>query len=167
VREVLQRFWFASDQLCGEAAQGSAARERQGARGVENWTHVRCLLGYEQLENPDLLAPLNALYRDLWRRYHNHFCPSIKLLEKRREGARQIKRHDRPKTPYLRLLESGVLEPSRRIALEQEHGALNPLKLKHQVEAGCRKSSDWFVPETRSTASSARRPKPHLTTKVA
>lgn len=58
----------------------------------KNWTHERCLLGYERLENPDLLPPLNAPYRDLWGPYHNHFCPSVKLLEKRREGARQIRK---------------------------------------------------------------------------
>lgn len=149
----------------------------------KNWTHVRCLLGYQRLENPDLLLPLNALYRDLWGRYHNHFCPSVKLLEKRREGARLIKRHDRPKTPYQRLLESGLLETSRRIALEQEHAMLNPFKLKRQVEAALReiqrlvrtskRSGDSVTPvtslrsATRSTASTERRPKPHLTTKVA
>jgi hypothetical protein len=73
----------------------------------KNWTHVRCLLGYERLENAKLLKPINALYRDAWALYHNHFCPSMKLVEKRREGARQIKRYDAPKTPYRRLVENG------------------------------------------------------------
>ena len=78
----------------------------------KNWTHVRCLLGYDRLENQQLLGPINTLYRDAWALYHNHFCPSTKLVEKRREGARQIKRYDAPKTPYQRL-------PAKRRAREQ------------------------------------------------
>ena len=102
----------------------------------KNWTHVRCLLGYDRLENAQLLEPINALYRDAWALYHNHFCPSMKLVEKRREGARQIKRYDAPKTPYQRLLESGVLDRQKRLALQQQHAALNPFALKRQIETG-------------------------------
>jgi hypothetical protein len=149
----------------------------------KNWTHVRCLLGYERLGQAELLEPINALYRETWSLYHNHFCPSMKLLEKRREGARQIKRHDPPKTPYQRLLGSGLLQASKRAALEQQHGALNPFALKRQIEAGLREiqravrasqrtgDSVALVPSlrsgTRSAASPVRHPKPNLTTKVA
>ena len=100
----------------------------------KNWTHVRCLLGYQRLENPELLGPINALYRYAWALYHNHFCPSVKLVEKRREGARQIKRYDYPKTPYQRLSQSGVLDEQTRVALEQQHAALNPFALKQAVD---------------------------------
>jgi hypothetical protein len=30
----------------------------------KNWTHVRCLLGYERLGQAELLEPINALYRE-------------------------------------------------------------------------------------------------------
>ena len=149
----------------------------------KNWTHVRCLLGYDRLENAQLLEPINALYRDAWALYHNHFGPSMKLVEKRREGARQIKRYDAPKTPYQRLLESGVLDRQKRLALEQQHAALNPFALKRQIEAGLKEiqrmlragkrsgDSVALVPSlrsgTRSTASPERRSKPDLTSKVA
>jgi hypothetical protein len=141
------------------------------------------LLGYERLENPELLEPINMLYGGAWPLYHNHFCPSVKLVEKRRDGACQIKRHDQPKTPYQRLLESGALNGQKRVALEQQHAALNPFALKRQIEAGLREiqralgaskrsgDSVTLVPslrsETRSTASPERPPKPNLTTKVA
>jgi hypothetical protein len=101
----------------------------------KNWTHVRCLLGYDRLGGKELLGPINALYRGAWALYHNHFCPSMKLKEKRRQGARQIKRHDAPKTPYQRLLESGALEEEKREALQQQHAQLNPFALKRQIEA--------------------------------
>jgi hypothetical protein len=149
----------------------------------KNWTHVRCLLGYDRLEKEELLGPLNALYRDVWALYHNHFCPSMKLKEKSRQGARQIKRHDAPKTPYQRLLESGALEEQKCAALQQQHARLNPFALKRQIEAGLReiqravragrRSGDSVAlvaslrSATRSTASPERRSKPNLTSKVA
>ncbi|HEY1422998.1 MAG TPA: hypothetical protein VGF20_06060 [Candidatus Acidoferrum sp.] len=149
----------------------------------KNWTHVRCLLGYERLEKQELLGPINALYRRAWALYHNHFCPSVKLVDKRRHGARQIKRYDYPKTPYQRLLESGTLSGQKCATLQEQHAALNPFALKRQVEAGLKeiqravragkRSGDCvaLLPSlrsgTRSTASPERRPKPNLTTKVA
>ena len=149
----------------------------------KNWTHVRCLLGYERLEKQELLGPINALYRRAWAVYHNHFCPSFKLVEKRREGARQIKRYDYPKTPYQRLSESGVLDEQTRAALQEQHTALNPFALKRQIEVYLREiqravragqrsgNSVALAPSlrsgTRSTTSPERRPKPNLTTKVA
>lgn len=146
----------------------------------KNWTHIRCLLGYERLANPELLEPINALYRGAWELYHNHFCPSVKLVEKRREGARQIKRHDAPQTPYQRLLDSQVLEAARRAALEEQHAALNPFALKRQIESGLRAvqravragrpamDSVPHLPSLRSgKRSTAGQHKPNLTTKVA
>ena len=125
----------------------------------KNWTHVRCLLGYERLENLGLLKPINALYRGAWPLYHNHFCPSVKLREKRRDGARQIKRYDQPKTPYQRLLESGVLDVQKRAALEQQHAALNSFALKRQIETQLKEIQRTFRADKCS--------KPNLTTKVA
>lgn len=104
----------------------------------KNWTHVRSLLGYDRLEKPGLVERINRLYRGAWQRFHNHFCPSVKLLEKRREGARIIKRHDQPKTPYQRLLDSGTLDAAARARLVREHEALNPFELKREIDAALR-----------------------------
>ncbi len=125
----------------------------------KNWTHVRCLLGYERLGNQELLGPINALYCGAWALYHNHFCPSVKLVEKRREGARQIKRYDAPKSPYQRLLESGALDGNKCAALEQQHAMLNPFALKRQIEAKLK--------EIHRAVCAAKHPKPNLTTRVA
>jgi hypothetical protein len=149
----------------------------------KNWTHVRCLLGYERLENPELLGPINALYRDAWVPFHNHFCPSMKLQEKHRQCARQIKRYDAPKTPYQRLMESGVLNEHKRAALQRQHAAINPFALKRHIEQGLKDiqrlvragkpsgDSVALLPSlrsgTRSIASPKHSLKPNLTTKVA
>jgi hypothetical protein len=149
----------------------------------KNWTHVRCLLGYDRLDNPQLTEAINALYSGPWQLYHNHFCPSVKLVEKRREGARYIKRHDEPKTPLTRLLESRVLPPREAAALRQQHQALNPFELKRQIEAALKRiqralragassaDSAPVAPPLRSGAPSAasteRQCTPNLTEKVA
>ena len=80
-------------------------------------------------------------------------------MEKRREGARQIKRYDAPKTPYQRLLQSDVLESKERAALQEQHAAINPFVLKRQIEAGLK--------EIQRLVRAGKRSKPNLTTKVA
>ena len=52
----------------------------------KNWTHVRQFLGYRRFENPMIVDLLNDLYKNEWRLYHNFFLPSVKLIEKERQG---------------------------------------------------------------------------------
>ena len=49
---------------------------------------------------------MNDLYKTEWRLFHNFFCPSVELLSKERVASKTIKRYDKPKTLYLRILES-------------------------------------------------------------
>jgi hypothetical protein len=43
----------------------------------KNWTHVRQWLGYQRLDNPDVIPLMNKLYTSEWRLYHNFFLPSV------------------------------------------------------------------------------------------
>ena len=104
----------------------AVSQERQCARGAKE-LDACALSGYDRLENQELLGPINTLYRDVWALYHNHFCPSTKLVEKRREGRAPDRRYDAPKTPYQRLLQSDVLEKKERAALQQQHAAIESL----------------------------------------
>lgn len=47
-----------------------------GNRHVEekNWTRVRQLLGYERMEDPAVIEPLNVLYREVCGPLHNFLC---------------------------------------------------------------------------------------------
>ena len=65
----------------------------------KNWTQVRKWLGYQRLDNPEVIPLLNHLYRQEWRLFHNFFYPLTKLLSKERIGSKTIKHHDHPKTP--------------------------------------------------------------------
>jgi hypothetical protein len=71
----------------------------------KNWSAVRQLLGYERLENPEVIALLNDLYENEWHWYVNYFCSTFKLLEKKKVGSKYVKRYEKPRTPYARLLD--------------------------------------------------------------
>jgi len=66
---------------------------------------------------------------------HNFFfLPSMKLIEKWREGSRWVRRHDEPQTAYQRLLAHGDLRPKARRQLQDQFEALDPFVLATQVE---------------------------------
>ncbi len=100
----------------------------------KNWTHVRQWIGYHRLENPRVVPLLNDLYKSEWRLYHNFFQPSVKLLEKKRVASKIIKRYDKPKTPYERVLESSDVSASVKRSLKEQYAKLNPFRLRKAME---------------------------------
>jgi hypothetical protein len=105
----------------------------------KNWTHVRQWLGYQRLENPKVVPLLNDLYRQEWRLFHNFFCPSMKLLSKERVGSKTLKRHDPPKTPYQRIMESPHILPNAKHDLSKQLEKLNPFVLREAMEKRLKK----------------------------
>jgi len=99
----------------------------------KNWTHVRQLLGYQRLEQPELVPLLNELYRT-WGLLHNFFHPNLKLLSKTRKGSKTIRKYGPPQTPYQRLIQSEHLSPEQKHKLQSQFQQLNPLRLKEQLE---------------------------------
>jgi hypothetical protein len=99
----------------------------------KNWTHVRQLLGYQRLEQPELVPLINDLYRT-WGLLHNFFCPNLKLLSKTRKGAKTVRKYSPPQTPYQRLLESKHLSQDQKQKLQTQFQKLNPLQLKKRIE---------------------------------
>lgn len=100
----------------------------------KNWTHVRQWFGYHRLENQKIVPLMNNLYTVEWRLFHNFFCPSVKLVEKKRVASKTIKRYDMPKTPYQRVLESPEVSSARKQALKEQFGNLNPFRLRKAIE---------------------------------
>ncbi len=105
----------------------------------KNWTHVRQWLGYQRLDDPKVVPLLNDLYRQQWRLFHNFFCPSVKLLSKERIGSKTIKHHDRPKTPYHRILESPYISLNIKQSLSKQLEKLNPFVLREAMEKRLKK----------------------------
>ena len=100
----------------------------------KNWTQVRQYFGYSRLDDPRVVDLMNELYRSEWRLYLNFFLPSVKLLSKERIGSKTIKKHDKPKTPYQRVLESEHVSVQNKTILKEQFKTLNPFNLKKQVE---------------------------------
>ncbi len=100
----------------------------------KNWTWARQLLGYERIEDPELVALISALYRDVWAPWQNFFLPCLKLMSKRREGSKVHKSYEAPRTAYQRLCDPGVLSRKQRGQLKERHASLDPFKLKDELE---------------------------------
>ena len=100
----------------------------------KNWTHVRQWLGYHRFDNPDVVPLLNKLYTTEWRFFHNFFCPSVKLIEKKRIASKTIKRYDKPKTPYQRIMESPHITTGTKKELAELFHTLNPFSLRKALE---------------------------------
>lgn len=100
----------------------------------KNWTHVRQWLGYRRFDNPRIVDLLNDLYRNEWRLFLNFFLPSMKLQEKKRIGSKIFKKHDDPKTPYQRVLDSKFIPPHTKRSLKELYKILKPFKLRKAID---------------------------------
>lgn len=119
----------------------------------KNWTHVRQLLGYQRLEDPRLWKAINRLYVKFWEPLHNYFCPSAKLLQKERHGAKVSRHHDTPTTPCDRLLASADVNEATKEKLRQERARLNPFELARNIERELRRILQAPLRSSRPTGS--------------
>lgn len=100
----------------------------------KNWSHVRQLFGYDRLEDQQLVELMNDLYANEWSQYQNHFCPSMKLVEKHRVNSKYIKKYSMPTTPYHRVMASDAIPQETKKTLKAVHDRLNPFILKQVIE---------------------------------
>jgi len=78
---------------------------------------------------------VNHLYRNEWRL----FLPSVKLIEKERIGSKTVKKHDDPKTPCQRIMDSTYIDQSIKISLKKQLELLNPFELRNIMEMKLKK----------------------------
>jgi hypothetical protein len=104
----------------------------------KNWTHVRQLFGYERFDNLKLVKLMNALYANEWSQLQNHFCPTLKLKEKVRIGARYRKQYYPPETPYQRVLDCESVSDEEKSKLRILHETINPFDLRQKINAQLR-----------------------------
>ena len=100
----------------------------------KNWTHVRQYLGYTRFEVQGIVPALNELYTTEWRLLLNFFIPSVKLIDKSRQGSKIIKKYDQPKTPFQRLLESPDINPAIKRQLQAQFDSCDPFLLQEQIK---------------------------------
>jgi hypothetical protein len=102
----------------------------------KNWAVVRRMVGYDRLEAPAL--PALEYIHHLAFDYINFLHPVRKLVSKSRTGPRVTRRYDVARTPFHRLLDSGVLSMTKTKQLQARSKHLDPLRLKVQLEAAQR-----------------------------
>lgn len=99
----------------------------------KNWTHVRQYLGYQRFDLKELTPLINELYTTEWRLLLNFFIPSVKLIQKNRQGSKIIKKHDNAKTPLQRILESSDINSQTKNKLLTLFNSSNPFYLQEQI----------------------------------
>jgi hypothetical protein len=95
---------------------------------------VRRLVGYGRFDGVETAKVLARLYAAA-RLYVNFFQPSFKLKEKRREGAKIIKRYHAPITPYERAVEHPKLDRAVKQRLRMQYRTLDPIALLAEIRA--------------------------------
>lgn len=100
----------------------------------KNWQLVRKMVGYDRYATKAALGALGEVYEPL-RWYVNFFQPLRKVVSRERVGARVKKRYDTARTPYQRLVASGVLSEEEQGKLRRLYLSLNPVALRAEVEA--------------------------------
>ena len=98
----------------------------------KNYTVLRRFVGYKRYETEKQLKIIQEMLK-LVEAYVNFFQPSMKLIEKHRNGAKVKKKYDTAKTPYKRLKESGVLKSEKEKELDRIYRSLNPMDLRRQI----------------------------------
>jgi len=100
----------------------------------KNGAVVRRLIGYGRFDGVETARVMACLYAAA-RLYVNFFQPSFKLAEKRREGAKVIKRYHDPSTPYERALAHQEVPEAVKRRLREQYRTLDPVTLLAEIRA--------------------------------
>jgi hypothetical protein len=91
-------------------------------------------MGYGQFDGAKTARVMARLYAAA-RLYVNFFQPSFKLKEKRREGAKVIKRYHDPCTPYERALAHPTVTEAVKERLRAQYRTLDPVALLAEIRS--------------------------------
>ena len=100
----------------------------------KNGAVVRRLMGYGRFDGIETAQVMARLYAAA-RLHVNFFQPSFKLKEKRREGAKVIKRYHAPATPYERALAHPKVPRKIKQRLRAQYRTLDPVVLLSEIRA--------------------------------
>lgn len=125
---------YFGESITGLTLSRSRPYQKNDNRFVEqkNDSLVRAYFGTARLDTPDQCAALNALYDQMWV-YYNLFQPVLHLDKKEVVGGKLRRHWDQAKTPYERVLASGVLTPEAQERLAQLHATTNPRHLRQTI----------------------------------
>jgi len=113
--------------------RGRAGKKNDGAYVEQkNWSVVRRAVGYYRYDTHEQLELLNRLYA-VMHFYVNLFLPVMKLEEKTRVGSKVKRVHDRPQTPYARVLASPHVSEEHKAELRETYDLLDLVDLRRQI----------------------------------
>jgi hypothetical protein len=98
----------------------------------KNLTCVRDYVGYRRFDTASEHQAIGRLYRSLCPLL-NYFLPTVKLVDKRRVGAKVRKVYDKPASPCQRLLASPDLSDEAGAELRRRYQSYNPVLLQQEV----------------------------------
>ena len=110
----------------------------------KNWSVIRQTIGYARFENPEALPIFHRIYLTP-SLINNFFLPSAKLLRKTRHASSISRVHDKPKTPFRRLLEDPAVDVSVKNAVQDIFSSLDLFTLREQINRDIRLLSSFAV----------------------
>ena len=139
---------YFGEEITGLSLSRSRPYHKNDNRFVEqkNSSLVRAYVGYERLDNVAQCAALNALYDKLWL-YYNLFQPVMHLVGKQVVDRKLHRKHDLAKTPYQRLLSTGILSQEKKTRLAELYAQTNPRSLRAEIYAGLEKLWENHPPQ--------------------
>jgi hypothetical protein len=123
-------WWRVTESLCLTRSRSRHKNDNCYAEQKNN-AFVRNYVGYSRHDTEAELRALRRVYQSLCPLL-NFFIPNKKLLSKTSVGSKTVKKYDRPKTPYQRLLESALPEEVKE-RLRGQYALLNPVSLQYDV----------------------------------
>lgn len=99
----------------------------------KNFTHVREIFGYERFDKEELVYMMNDIYKNYFNLLSNFFIPQLKTTEVSRVGAKYVRKYDKAKTPYERLMSSNDLSIYQKEQLREKFESLNPIQLRRDL----------------------------------
>lgn len=98
----------------------------------KNYSVIRRNTGYLRYDKPEHATELRKMYIHL-NLYVNYFQPIMILKEKHREGAKAIRKYDKPQTPYQRVLLREDISEKFKVAMRLVYEELNPADLRRKI----------------------------------
>jgi hypothetical protein len=99
----------------------------------KNGSVIRKFIGYDRFEGLTPCQILEALYAVL-RLYVNYFQPSLKLVEKKRDGSKVSRKYDKAQTPCQRVLAADTVAAEVKESLKAQFAQLDPVALLGHID---------------------------------
>lgn len=125
---------YFGEEITGLRLSRSRPYRKNDNRFVEqkNSTLVRAYVGYDRLDTGAQCAALNVLYDQLWL-YYNLFQPVLHMVGKEVVAGKLHRKWDQARTPYQRLLASGILSSWQQASLATLYARTNPRQLHQEI----------------------------------